>query len=174
MIGFFLNALWDQLLSWIWVLVAVAALALLIGGIFSPLYRFLLVGLGIVAALAAGWLYVQHRDAKAYRSGYADAEILWSDKYETLVRQHDKFVTDLQQTETAERLRQDAENRRIRDEAAIEVSRLEAERAQLATELEEMAREADADPDRDRLGIGADSVRRIDQSGRASGSGARP
>lgn len=174
LLNFMLGALWDQLVHWVWILVAVAAFALLIAGIFVPFYRRLLMVAGVAAAVFAAWLYLQHRDIRAYNAGYQDAERIWSEKYEDLTVTFDKLITDYRAAEDAERLRQADANTRARDELRPEVERLAAENEQLKSDMQEMAREADKDPNRDRVGIGAGSVSRIDRSGRAPGAGARP
>ncbi|MEK1891963.1 MAG: hypothetical protein AAAB20_01465 [Rhizobium sp.] len=59
--------------------------------------------------------------------------------------------------------RQDAANNAAKAREAARISQMQAENETLEKKIEELQREADQDPDADRVVLGAPSVRRINQ-----------
>ena len=108
----------------------------------------------IVAALSAGALgglyaWVDHQ-------GYARASAKWEKKY-------DAREAELQAARFKELDRQATANAEAK---AREAERLAAEQrrvAELERQIAENDKAADADPNRDRIGIGADSVERLNR-----------
>lgn len=104
------------------------------------------VGLGAVGGLYA---YVDHQ-------GYARAEAKWSQKY-------DAREAELQAVRFRELDRQATANAEAKAREAERIASMEAEIAALEAVVVENDRGAEADPNRDRVGLGADSINRLNR-----------
>lgn len=121
----------------------------LLGG--NTLMAWLIVaGLGLGAVGGVYW-WVDHQ-------GYQRATLEWTVKY------NDRELA-LEKQRLAELDRQATANDRAKAAEAARIAQLRNELAQRERELEEQSHEADVDPNADRVGLGADSVRRIQRIG---------
>lgn len=125
----------------------IRALAALLGGkTWLAWLMVAVLGLGAVGGLYA---YVDHQ-------GYKRAEIKWSQKY-------DARELELQTVRFRELDRQATVNA---DAKAREAAILAAEQARadaLEALIADLASAADEDPNKDRIGLGADSIKRLDR-----------
>lgn len=117
--------------------------------IASPLIRYILGGVVAFALLAAAYLYVDHR-------GYARAEAFYRAEIAII-------KADYASKAAAERERQDAANNAAKQREAARVAELERARGELEQLQKEQAIAAEQDPDRDRIGLGAPSVQRLNK-----------
>ena len=126
-------------------------IASLLGG--NTLAAWAVVALIGVVSLGGAYFYASNQ-------GYQRATVEWSQKYEArelaLERQR---LTELD--------RQAQANDRAKASEAKRIAQIRSELADLERQLQEQAHEADNDPDRDRVGLNGDSVRRINGTGRA-------
>lgn len=129
----------------------ITLLARLLGG--SSIAAWLVVAaLGLGLAGGAYW-YVDH-------GGYQRASQEWSAKYQAR-------ELALERQRMAELDRQATANDQAKANEAARLAQLRNELSALERQLQEQAHEAAIDPDADRVGLGASSVRRIDAIGGA-------
>jgi hypothetical protein len=125
----------------------IRVLAALLGG--KTWLAWLIVAGGGLAALGGLYAYVDHQ-------GYKRASAHWSQKYEARERALE-----------TQRFREIDRQATVNAEAkAREAERLAAERrraAELEALIVDLSRAAEADPNRDRIGLGADSVDRLNR-----------
>lgn len=117
--------------------------------IAGPLGRYLIVGALAVALLGGGYLYAENK-------GYARAEAIYRAEIATI-------KADYASKAAAERERQDAANNAAKQREAARVAELERARGELEKLQKEQAIAAEQDPDRDRIGLGAPSVQRLNK-----------
>lgn len=126
-------------------------LSALLGG-KTWLAWLIVAGLGL-GALGGVYWYVDH-------GGYQRATLEWTVKY------NDRELA-LERQRLAELDRQAQANDQAKAAEAARIAQLRNELAQLERELEEQSHAADNDPNADRIGLGADSVHRINRIGGA-------
>ena len=127
-------------------------IASLLGG--STLAAWAVVALLSVAGLGGAYFWAQNQ-------GYQRATVEWSQKY-------DARELVLERQKLAELDRQAQANDRAKASEAKRIAQLRSDLAELERQLQEQAHEADNDPDRDRVGLSADGVRRINGIGGAT------
>lgn len=101
--------------------------------------------------LVGGYIWADH-------SGYNRAATEWSAKYSAREAELNKQRFD-------EAARQAAANDAAKATEQARITQLQTDMAALQQKLKEQADAADKDPDRDRVGLNVDSVRRIDGIG---------
>lgn len=104
------------------------------------------VGLG---GLGAAYAYVDH-------SGYARASSGWTVKY-------DDLEAAVERASAAETARQSQANEAAKSAEASAVQVEQDREASLEATITELQVEADSDPNKDRVGLGADSVNRLNR-----------
>jgi uncharacterized protein HemX len=119
----------------------------LLGG--SELAAWAVIALLATGVVGAAYLYVDHR-------GYGRAEL-------TYTAQIAQMKADAATARADEIERQSAVNDAAKAAEARRIAEIQAANQSLQTQIEELQREADQDPDADRPALGADSVRRINQ-----------
>ena len=105
-----------------------------------------------VAAVALAWgayTYVE-------RQGYQRGVVEWQAKY-------DRLVADYAEAKAAEIERLMAANNAAKAREAQRIAELEHENEELEKLMKEQAIAAEQDPDRDRVGLGAPSVQRLNK-----------
>jgi hypothetical protein len=109
------------------------------------------VAIAALAVVLAGgaYLYVE-------RQGYQRGVIEWQAKY-------DRLVADYAEAKAAEITRLVAANEAAKAREALRIAELARENEELEKLLEEQANASKQDPDRDRVGLGAPSVQRINR-----------
>lgn len=126
-------------------------IARLFGG--STLVAWLIVaGLGLGVVGGAYW-WVD-------RQGYTRATLEWTVKY-------NERELALERQRFAELDRQALANDRAKATEAARIAQLRSELAEMEHQIQEQSHEADVDPNADRVGLGADGVRRIQRVGGA-------
>ena len=106
----------------------------------------------VLAAIALAWgayTYVE-------RQGYQRGVVEWQAKY-------DRLVTDYAEAKAAEIERLMAANNAAKAREAQRIAHLERENEELEKLMKEQAIAAEQDPDRDRVGLGAPSVQRLNK-----------
>lgn len=107
---------------------------------------------GLIAAVLLLWGVHTH----VYNSGYDDAVLV-----------KDAEIAELKRAATearnAEVERQDAANNAAKLREAQRIAEMQAENELLQSQIEELGREADQDPDAGRVVLGAPSVQRINK-----------
>lgn len=122
----------------------------LLGG--NTLMAWLIVaGLGLGAVGGAYW-WVDHQ-------GYQRATIEWTVKY-------DQRELALERQRLAELDRQAQANDAAKASEAARLAQLRSELAEMEHQLQEQSHAADIDPNADRVGLGSDSVLRLNRIGR--------
>ncbi|NTJ46504.1 hypothetical protein G6K93_05685 [Agrobacterium rhizogenes] len=125
----------------------ISILAKLLGG--SELAAWAVLALLTTGAVGAAYLYVDHH-------GYERA----ATEYKATIAQ---MKADAAQARADEIDRQNAVNDAAKAAEARSIAQMQADNQSLQTQIEELQREADQDPDAGRPALGADSVRRINQ-----------
>lgn len=125
-------------------------IALLTGLLGGKAWLAWLVAAGVgLASLAGLYAYVDHQ-------GYARAEAKWSQRY-------DAREAELQAVRFRELDRQATANAEAKARETEIITALAAEIAALEAAATENDRGAEADPNRDRVGLGADSINRLNR-----------
>ncbi len=127
-------------------------IASLLGG--STLAAWAVVALLGVTAVGGAYWYARGQ-------GYEQATVEWSQKYEAR-------ELSLERQRLAELDRQAQANDRAKANEAARIAQLRSELSEMERQLQEQSNEADIDPNADRVGLGADSVRRINGIGGAT------
>jgi hypothetical protein len=123
----------------------IGAIAKLLG-LSNPVVWLIVGGLALGAVTGAA-VYIDHR-------GYHRAAVEYQGRI-------DAMKLAAAQADIAEQERQAAANNAAKQREADRLAADQAEADKLKSKIEELQREADQDPDRDRPAIGAPSVRRI-------------
>lgn len=129
----------------------ISLLAKLLGG--NTLFAWLIVAVVATGAIGAAYWYADH-------GGYQRATLEWSEKY--TAREN-----ALERQRIAELDRQAAANDAAKAAEASRIAQLRNELSALERELQEQSDAADNDPDAARIGLGADSVHRLNRIGGA-------
>lgn len=121
-------------------------MARLLGG--STIAAWLLLALAGAGAVGGAYWWADHQ-------GYTRAST------EAQVR-YDKRELAIADAAEAERKRQADANTAAKANELARIKEMNDEMVELQSKIREQANEADQDPDRDRIGLSADSVRRLD------------
>jgi hypothetical protein len=121
----------------------------MIAFLFSPIGRWMIGGLAAFALLASAYAYVDHK-------GYQRAAGVYEQRIAADAAK--RLEADLN-----EQRRQIIANNAAKKREAEAIAALEAEEARNLELRKELRREAEQDPDRDRVVLGAPSVRRINK-----------
>jgi hypothetical protein len=108
-----------------------------------------LAALALVGSLGGIYAYIDHQ-------GYKRASTEWALKYE-------RRETELQKALIVEADRQAVANDSAKRREAERLAQAQAEIDALNAAIIEMDRAAEADPNRDRIGLGVDSVKRLNR-----------
>jgi len=125
----------------------IRALAALLGG-KTWLAWLMVAGLGL-GAVSGLYAYVDHQ-------GYKRAETKWSQKY-------DARELELQTARFRELDRQATVNAHSKAREAVILAAEQARADALEALIADLASAADEDPNKDRIGLGADSIKRLDR-----------
>lgn len=127
----------------------ITLLARLLGG--STIAAWLVVGVLGAGAVGGAYLWATHQ-------GYQRATLEWSVRYA-------EREAELQRLAFQELDRQAAANDAAKANEAARLAQLRNELAQRERELQEQSHEADIDPNAGRVGLGSDSVYRLNRIG---------
>jgi uncharacterized protein YlxW (UPF0749 family) len=125
----------------------ISIIAKLLGG--SDLAAWAVIALLSVGAFGGTYAYGDHR-------GYGRAELKYTAQIASM-----KAAAATARADEIER--QSAVNDAAKAAEARHIAEMQAANQSLQTQIEELQREADQDPDADKPALGADSVRRINQ-----------
>ena len=106
----------------------------------------------VVAAIALAWGAYTYIERQGYQRGVVE----WQAKY-------DRLVSDYAEAKAAEIERLMDANNAAKAREAQRIAELEHENEELEKLMKEQAIAAEQDPDRDRVGLGAPSVQRLNK-----------
>lgn len=114
--------------------------------------KYVYYGLGILAIVGGIWFYGHMQ----YNSGYDVAETKGK-------LQIEQIAADSLQKTTTEINRQNTSNQIAQENAQKQIQQLETQKDDLQKQLDENSNEADKDPNSSRVGLGSDSVLRLNR-----------